>query len=226
MDTPSDPETGAEPLTDTPLLFPDFKPKDRRLFNAAVQRLQAHSALTALDPDDENAQEIFRWADQHLSHLQEWFRAAGIGLRRHEGFPIIQLALEGDPGGHPLRRRLDKAQTGLLVCLWLLYHERAAETEGFRIVVTVEDIYQRLSTLFRNDRRWSETPFKETLLFLEKHSLVETNLDEGEFPQCEVALLPTLLTTFHFTNADDARSLVPDAASMPADTPAADPPAQ
>jgi hypothetical protein len=211
MDTASDSPTGAEPLTETPLLFPDFKPKDRRLFNAAVQQLQAHSALTALDPDDENAQEIFRWADQHLSYLQEWFRAAGIGLRRHEGFPIIQLALEGYPGGHPLRRRLDKAQTGLLVCLWLLYHERAAETEGFRIVVTVEDIYQRLGTLFRNDRRWPETPFRDTLQFLEKHSLVETNFDEGEFHQGEVALLPTLLTTFHFTNADDALSLVTEA---------------
>lgn len=209
--TPTTP-TGLEHTADAPLLFPEFSSRDRRLFQAAVQRLQAHSAITALDPDDETAQEIFHWADHHIAYLQEWFRAAGVGVRRHEGFDIIQLALEGDAGGHPLRRRLDKAQTGLLVCLWLLYHERAAETTGFRILVSVEEIYQRLGALFRDDRRWPETPFRDALKFLEKHSLVETNLDEGEFPQGEVALLPTLLTTFHFADANDALALVTEPA--------------
>src|SRR5690606_23445296 len=106
----------------------------------AVQRLQAHSALAAFDPDDQFAQELFQWAEraENFSRLEAYFRLAGIGLRRHEGFPIIQLALEGDTASHPLRRRLDKEQTGLLICLWLLYHERLHETNGFRIIVSVE----------------------------------------------------------------------------------------
>lgn len=184
--------------------------RDRRLFERAVQQLQAHSALAAFDPDDDAAQELFRWAEltQNFSLLESFFRISGIGLRRHEGFPIIQLALESDDASHPLRRRLDKDQTGLLVCLWILYHEKLHETEGLRIIVTVDDIYARLASLFGDDRRWPETPFREALRFLEKHCLVELNLDGHEFPQGEVALLPTILTTFVFTDVADAKAFV------------------
>ena len=197
----------------SPVIFPEFSSRDRSLFQAAVQHLQARSALAAFDPEDATAQDLFNWADQHFSHLEAWFRATGIGLRRHEGFPVIQLALEGDASSHPLRRRLDKERTGLLICLWLLYHEQAHQTEGFRIIVTIEEIYARLSSLFRNDRRWPETPFREALQFFERHSLVETNLEDLDFTKGEVALLPTLLTTFSFADTADAQTMIREVTS-------------
>jgi len=184
--------------------------RDRRLFERTVRQLQAHTALAAFDPDDDHAQELFRWADlsQNFTLLEAFFRISGVGLRRHEGFPIIQLALEGDDASHPLRRRLDKEQTGLLVCLWILYHEKMHEAEGLRIIVTIDDIYARLASLFGDDRRWAETPFRDTLRFLEKHCLVELALDGREFPQGEVALLPTILSTFIFTDVAEATAFV------------------
>ena len=193
-------------------------PERDRFLQRAVQQLQARSALAAFDRDDEPAQELFRWAERasNFALLESYFRISGVGLRRHEGFPIIQLALEGDASSHPLRRRLDKDQTGLLVCLWLLYHEKMHETEGFRIVVTIDDIYARLASLFRDDRRWPETPFRETLRFFEKHCLVELNLDAPDFTRGEVALLPTILTTFTFSDADDAQTVIAPAVSTPA----------
>jgi class 3 adenylate cyclase len=189
-------------------LLAGFSERDRRLFERAVRQLQAHSALAAMDPDNAAAQELYRWAElgRNYALLENFFRISGIGLRRHEGFQIIQLSLEEDADSHPLRRRLDKDQTGLLICLWLLYHEKMRETDGFRIVVTIEDIYARLAAIFGDDRRLPETPFREALRFFEKHSLVELNLDGREFPQAEVALLPTILSTFVFTSADEAKN--------------------
>lgn len=195
--------------------------RDRRFMQRAVQQLQAHSALAAFDPDDESAQELFRWAERASNFvlLESYFRVSGVGLRRHEGFPIIQLALEGDASSHPLRRRLDKDQTGLLVCLWLLYHEKLHETDGFRIIVTIDDIYARLASLFRDDRRWPETPFRDSLRFFEKHCLVELNLAAPDFTRGEVALLPTILTTFTFSDAADAQTLIAPATTPPASAP-------
>lgn len=206
----SEPTSFPEGTPLEPQIFAGLAERDRRLLQKAIQRLQAHSALAAFDPDDQGAQELLQWAErtENFSLLEAYFRMAGVGLRRHEGFPIIQLALDGEAASHPLRRRLDKEQTGLLVCLWLMYHERLHETNGFRIVIAVEDIYARLASLFRDDRRWPETPFRETLRFFEKHSLVEFYLDANDFTQSEVALLPTILTTFVFADATEAKSLV------------------
>ena len=211
------------PSSDSPLPEPErgllagLSDHDYRLLERAVQQLQSHSALAALDPDDEAAQELFRWAEQapNFALLENYFRIAGVGLRRHEGFPIIKLALEGDASSHPLRRRLDKEQSGLLICLWLLYHEKIHETDGFRIIITIDDIYARLESLFRSERRWPETPFREALRFLEKHSLVELNFDSGEFTRGEVALLPTIITTFVFADAADAQVFVASNAIPP-----------
>jgi hypothetical protein len=200
-----------------PEIFPELEPGDRRFFNDAVLRLSSCGTIASLDPDDDNAREIFRWADGNLPRLEAYFRALGLGLRRHEEFSIIQLVVEAAEASHPLRRRLDKDETGVLVALWLLHNERLAETVNFRVIVTVEEIYARLSSLFANDRRLPETRLRAILASFERCSLIEADLTEGDgFAQSQILLLPTIPSTFNFNDPEDAKTAV-DATMEPAD---------
>src|SRR4051812_33319247 len=133
-------------------LTPDISERDRKMFERAVRELQAHSVVADFDGDDEASAELYRWAEKNQPLLESYFRLAGLGIRAHVGIPVIQLVLEEDGESHPLRQRFNKIETGLLICLWILYHERVHEVDGFIVPVSVEEIYARLSALYSTDK--------------------------------------------------------------------------
>src|SRR5690349_2982761 len=110
-------------------LIPHLNEGDRKMLERAVRELQAHSVIADFDGDGDQASELYKWADKNQSLLEAYFRLAGLGVRTHAGIPVVQLVLEDTEESHPLRQRFNKVETGLLICLWILYHERAHETE-------------------------------------------------------------------------------------------------
>jgi hypothetical protein len=149
--------------------------------------------------------ELYTWSERNIPLLEAYFRFGGIGVRAQQGFPIIQLVLEDEVQSHPLRRRLDKAETGLLLCLWIIYHERMNEAEGLLVSVPVGDVYARLAALFRTDKELPETVFREVIRLFERYCLVQTDWLRDDFLASRLGLLPTLLTTFCFQDVGEAQ---------------------
>lgn len=192
--------------TPDPVIFPNLAGRDRKLCENAIRQLQSHGVIADFSgAGDADTAELYAWAERNVTLIEAYFRFAGLGVRAQPGFPVIQLVLEDEAKSHPLRRRLDKAQTGLLICLWVLYHERMNEVDGFLIPVSVDDVYGRLNVLYSTSEVLTETPFKEVTRLFERYRLVQTDWLHDDFLQSQLILLPTLLTTFRFQNAAEAR---------------------
>jgi hypothetical protein len=189
-----------------PVIFPNLQDKDRKLCERAIRQLQAHGVIADFSGgSDPNAAELYAWSERNLPTIESYFRFGGLGVRAQQGFPIIQLVLEDEAQSHPLRRRLDKTETGLLICLWIMYHERMNEVDGFLVPVTVGDVYARLNALFRTDKELPETLLREASRLFERYCLVEVDWFEDDFFQSRIGLLPTLLTTFRFQDIEEAK---------------------
>lgn len=187
-------------------IFPGLADRDRKLCERAVRQLQAHGVIADFaGSDDPDAAELFAWTERNIPIIEAYFRFGGLGVRAQEGFPIIQLVLEDDAQSHPLRRRLDKGETGLLLCLWIIYHERMNEVDGFLVPVTVGDVYARLAALYRTDKEVPETLFREVIRLFERYCLVQTDWLPDDFLLSRLGLLPTLLTTFRFQDVNEAQ---------------------
>jgi hypothetical protein len=188
------------------IIFPALTDRDRKLCERAVRQLQAHGVIADFSGgDDPEAAELYVWSERNIPLIESYFRFAGLGVRAQQGFPIIQLVLEDDAQSHPLRRRMDKTETGLLVCLWIMYQERMGEVDGFLVPVTVGEVYARLAALFRTDKEVPETLFREVIRLFERYCLVQTDWLPDNFLMSRLGLLPTLLTTFRFQNIDQAQ---------------------
>lgn len=186
-------------------IFPSLAGRDRQLCESAIRQLQARGVIADFDGiENADAAELYTWSERNITLLEAYFRLAGLGVRAQHGFPVIQLVLEDGTPSHPLRRRLDKSETGLLICLWILYHERMREVEGFLVTLTVSDINARLSALYRTDKAFPDGVFEEKLRLFERYFLVQTDLLKDDFSQSRIGLLPTLLTTFHFQDTAEA----------------------
>lgn len=190
-------------------IFPNLIGRDRKLCESAIRQLQNHGVIADFSStDDPDATELYAWSERNISLIEAYFRFAGLGVRAQQGFPIIQLVLEDEAQSHPLRRRLDKTETGLLICLWILYHERMNEVDGFLIPVSVGDVYARLATLYRTDKELPETSFRDAIRIFERYCLVQTDWLPDEFLQSRLGLLPTLLTTFRFQDVPEAQQWI------------------
>ena len=104
------------------IIFPSLANHDRKLCERAVRQLQAHGVIADFSGgDDPEAAELYVWSERNIAIIKScFFHFGGLGVRAQQGFPIIQLVLEDDAQSHPLRRRLDKSETGLLLCLWIM----------------------------------------------------------------------------------------------------------
>src|SRR5688500_7181395 len=99
-----------------PVTFPNLQDKDRKLCERAIRQLQAHGVIADFSGgSDLDAAELYTWSERNLPTIESYFRFGGLGVRAQQGFPIIQLVLEDEAQSHPLRRRLDKTETGLLI---------------------------------------------------------------------------------------------------------------
>lgn len=186
-------------------VFPNLTAHDRKLCGRAVRQLQAHGVIADFGGgDNPEAAELYAWSERNIAIIESYFRFAGLGVRAQQGFPIIQLVLEDDAQSHPLRRRLDKTETGLLLCLWIMYHERMKDVDGFLVPVAVSDVYARLAVLYRTDKELPETLFRDVTRLFERYCLVQTDWLSDDFLKSRLGLLPTLLTTFRFQDVSEA----------------------
>jgi Domain of unknown function (DUF4194) len=192
-----------------PIIFPNLAGRDRKLCESAIRRLQSNGVIADFGGmDDPDAAELYAWSERNISLIEAYFRFSGLGVRAQQGFPIIQLVLEDEEQSHPLRRRLDKTETGLLICLWILYHERMNEVDGFLIPVSISDVYARLAALYRTDKEVPETHFREAIRLFVRYCLVQTDWLPDDFLQSRLGLLPTLLTTFRFQDVAEAQHCI------------------
>jgi len=191
------------------IIFPSLADHDRKLCERAIRQLQARGVIADFGGgDDPEATELYVWSERNIPIIESYFRFGGLGVRAQQEFPIIQLVLEDDAQSHPLRRRLDKTETGLLLCLWIMYHERMNEVDGFLVPVMVGDVYARLSALYRTDKVVPETLFREVIRLFERYCLVQTDWLPDDFLMSRLGLLPTLLTTFRFQDVGEAQGWI------------------
>ena len=195
--------------TSESIIFPNLIGRDRKLCEKVIRQLQSHSVVADFGTDgDAEAAELYAWAERNIALIEAYFRFTGLSVRAHGSFPMIQLVLEDEARTHPLRRRLDKAQTGLLICLWVLYHQKINEVDGFIVPVSIKDVYDCLTALFRTSEVLTQTPLTDVIRLFDRYRLVKAELLHDDFLQSRLLLLPTLVTTFRFQDAAEARQWI------------------
>jgi hypothetical protein len=115
--------------------------------------------------------------------------------------PIAQL--RPVPGNCSLLERFNKSETLLVLTLWRIYDDVKMERPVETVVVTANDIWQRLKLYFEEIEPPSEAHLREMLSKLRSRRLVrlQWSEDSSDFGSSQIEILPTLPRVIPFENS-------------------------
>ena len=107
------------------------------------------------------------------------------------------------PGDCGLLARFNKAETLLVLTLWRIYHDARMEQTVESVVVTANDIWQRLKLYFEQVELPTPAQLRDMLSRLRNRRLVRVQWheDTSQFGESQVEILPTLAQVIPFENA-------------------------
>ena len=187
-----------------PLPWPTFstwsriRENDQAALSEILTELLAHGALLG---DAGRERELFLLAREYERELAEYLAPLHLELVADPDRPLFQLRpVAGDCG---LVERFNKAETLLILTLWRIYHDTRMESPATTVVVTANDIWQRLRLHFESVELPKEAQMREILGKLRHRRLVR--LQWHEDPECfgesQVEILSTLSRVIPFENA-------------------------
>jgi hypothetical protein len=114
--------------------------------------------------------------------------------------PIFQV--RPVPGDCGLVARFNKAETLLVLTLWRMYHDARMERTVETVVVSANEIWQRLKLYFEQVDLPNPSQLREMLIRLRKRRLlrVQWHEDATQFGESQVEILPTLPRVIPFEN--------------------------
>jgi len=187
-----------------PLPWPTFstwsriREEDRAALSDILTELLAHGALLG---DAGRDRELFLLAREYERELAEYLAPLHLELVADPDRPLFQLRpVAGDCG---LVERFNKAETLLILTLWRMYHDTRMESPVATVVVTTNDIWQRLRLYFESFELPKEAQMREILGKLRHRRLVRLlwHEDPERFGESQVEILPTLPRVIPFENA-------------------------
>lgn len=182
-----------------PLPWPDFstwnriREEDRGAFSDILTELLSHGALIG---DAGRNRELYLMAREYEPELGAYFAPLNLFLVPDPDRPIIQI--RPVPGDCGLVARFSKAETLLTLTLWRMYHDARMEQAVDSVVVTANEIWQRLKLYFEQVESPSAASLREMLGKLRSRRLVRVQWHEEQFGESQVEILPTLRNVIPF----------------------------
>jgi hypothetical protein len=140
-------------------------------------------------------------ARQYSREIGEYLAPLHVELVPDPDRPILQVRpIPGDCG---LVARFNKAETLLVLTLWRIYHDARIERTVETVVVSANDIWQRLKLYFEKVDPPNPSQLREILAKLRKRRLlrVQWHEDAAQFGESQVEILPTLPRVIPFESA-------------------------
>lgn len=185
-----------------PLPWPSFwqhiPDGDRPALSDILTELLAHGALLGETGRD---RELFLLARDYQREIAEYLAPLHLELVSDPDRPILQL--RPVPGDCGLLARFTKAETLLILTLWRIYHDARMETVTETVVITANDLWQRLRLYFETVTAPTEAQLRDLLGRLRNRRLVRVQWheDAARFGESQVEILPTLPRVIPFEDA-------------------------
>ena len=172
---------------------------DRGRLSDVLTELLGHGALVG---DTGRDHELYMLARQYSREIGEYLAPLHLELVPDPDRPIFQV--RPVPGDCGLVARFNKAETLLVLTLWRIYHDARMERTVETVVVSANDIWQRLKLYFEQVDLPNSSQLREMLLKLRRRRLlrVQWSEDAAQFGESQVEILPTLPRVIPFENAD------------------------
>jgi hypothetical protein len=186
------------------LPWPDFstwsriREEDRAALSDILTELLSRGALIG---DMGRDRELYLLAREYEPELGAYFAPLNLLLVPDPDRPIIQV--RPVPGDCGLLARFSKAETLLALTLWRMYHDARMERTVESVIVTANEIWQRLKLYFENLDLPSAAQLREMLGKLRGRRLVRLQWhdDANQFGESQVEILPTLRNVIPFEDA-------------------------
>jgi len=169
---------------------------DRAALSDVLAELLAHGALLG---DAGRDRELYLLAREYQPELCEYLAPLHLTLLADPDRPIFQI--RPVPGDCGLLARFSKAETLLLLTLWRTYHDARMGQAAEAVIVTANDIWQRLKLYFTHVDLPTPGQLREMLGKLRSRRLVRVQWHDDQFGESQVEILPTLCTVIPFENA-------------------------
>ena len=171
---------------------------DRAALSDILAELLAHGALIGEAGRD---RELYLLAREYQRELSDYLAPLNLELLPDPDRPIFQL--RPVPGDCALMARFNKAETLLVLTLWRIYHDARMDNVVASVVVTTNDIWERLRLYFENIVPPTEAQLREMLGTLRNRRLVrlQWHEDQARFGESQVEILHTLPRVIPFENA-------------------------
>jgi hypothetical protein len=185
-----------------PLPWPQFwqhiPADDRTGLSDVLTELLGHGALVG---DSGRDHELYMLARQYHREIGEYLAPLHLELVPDPDRPIFQV--RPVPGDCGLVARFNKAETLLVLTLWRIYHDARMERTVETVVVSANDIWQRLKLYFEQVDLPNPSQLREMLGKLRNRRLVRVQWheDAAQFGESQVEILPTLARVIPFENA-------------------------
>ncbi len=199
-----------------PLPWPSFwqhiPTDDRPAISDILTELLAHGALLG---DAGRNRELYLLAREYHRELSEYLAPLHLEALPDPDRPILQL--RPVPGDCGLVARFNKAETILVLTLWRLYHDARMNAVSDTVVVTANEIADKIALYFKpagepadgpvadHKTSFGPTPahLREMLLRLRNRRLVQLQWheDSNRFGESQIEILPTLSRVIPFENA-------------------------
>lgn len=171
---------------------------DRAALSEVLAELLAHGALLGGSGRDH---ELYLLAREYQREIAEYLAPLHLELLPDPDRPTFQL--RPVPGDCALMARFNKAETLLVLTLWRMYHDARMDNVVSGIVVTPNEVWERLRLYFAHLSPPTEGQLREMLGKLRQRRLVrlQWHEDEGRFGESQVEILPTLPRVIPFEDA-------------------------
>jgi hypothetical protein len=187
-----------------PLPWPTFhswmriREDERTALSDVFTELLAHGALIGESGRD---RELYLLAREYQAEVAEYFAPLHLLLVADPDRPIFLL--RPVPGDCGLLVRFSKAETLLVLTLWRIFHDARMERAVESIVVTANEIWQRLGLYFKQVDLPTSGQLRDILGKLRNRRLVRVQWQDetGQFGESQVEILPTLAQVIPFEDA-------------------------
>jgi hypothetical protein len=169
--------------------------QDRGGLSDVLTELLGHGALLG---DAGHDHELYMLARQYQKEISEYLAPLHLELLPDPDRPIFQL--RPVPGDCGLMARFNKAETLLVLTLWRMYHDARMERSVETVLVSANDLWQRLGLYFQQIELPTATHLREMLGKLRNRRLVRVQWheDADQFGESQIEILPTLARVIPF----------------------------
>lgn len=181
-----------------PSYWQHIRVEDRGALSEILTELLSHGALLG---DGGRDRELYLLAREYQRELGEYLAPLNLELAADPDRPLFQV--RPVPGDCGLIARFSKAETLLVLTLWRMHHDARMETAVETVVVTADQIWERLRLYFENVILPTEAQFRDMLNKLRQRRLVRLRWsgENERFGDSQVEILPTLPRVIPFEDA-------------------------